>query len=844
MCALLLCSGVVLWFYANSWPEIDYTRHKVLIDPQTGAKMPPSALVDLGKVIKPTKEYINDTTAFDRLYDLAFQTNLENPFVIEHKYSEEHQLLVSGWPVADSRACGQQLEWIVQKLHTHKNYAHERGQVGYELTRFMDSFGRPESGAFAGSIHWMGSYKQCMRAHLNGGVIKPRYCIGRMVAKGWPSDSERRSPSIRMGMCLPETCDTKSFEQHAPLMSQLAKHELAQPFDGDNLALDNIFCLPDERSPIRQIPLAGRLYMCIVGCWILFVFAASIIYELVISNTRRRNKKIAASMATLDQQIVTKLDAASSYESSILMQILEAFSVRGAIKTFKSNVFRVRYNQGQRAPVDLSCLNGIKIIMAVLVVLAHASYLGSVFARSLGNKIEMGTHDLGRMALSLARCVDTFFVFFGLFTTYTLMRKLNERQLGNPLLWLGVIAGNLLRIGPIFMLIYWYSRTVSPYTGAGPWWDYGVDESSQKGVCMRDSWWKSIPYFGSLGSPAVPSCLLPGWFIVSYIQLSLILPLITYVLCKLPNYLWRFALIAFLSLASATNIGYRLYIQTSVKEEAFTSYGSLLMNFLEKYESVGYMSTLGRLGSVSMGCFVGYLLRQYELGHIKQWPRWMRSRITLISLITLHVLFVCLPVIGYKLQLISGHMTTQAEFALFNIALIILWSVINALLTIISTTTYNRVVIARFFGHSFWNAFNKLGLCLYLVHWEVLYVSVTGTEQPPSHGFISDIITIWLYATLISIIISLVLFILVEVPFAKLTMIPARYFVLDHKQVEDARDEPNKTEHIASTDKDVQVYVSQQSRLEQSRGTIDVVRLEIRRPSEASVSHYDQIVCA
>jgi len=754
--------------------EIDYKRNPQLIDPPTGAKLKPSELLDLAKVINPTPEYIAATSAQQRLYDLEYYLNFENPFLTDYSYADKQDLLVSGWPVANQTLCGSQLQWITKQLDEHQNYTLINGQLAHELTALMDSFGRLESGLYSGVVNWLGSYERCSRTKLDGGRIKTRYCTVRLQPRQWPTNETMyQKTTIRLGVCLPETCDTLSFRLYNSSIGRLAKLELTD-FYRSQLELHSMYCLPDERSPIRRVPLSGRIYLCIVGGWIVLVVIASVIYELSAKAMRKEKSNVdyyAKSLDVSSSMAQTISQRGDSYpdEKSFSLKLLEALSLRCNLKGFKTNSFRVKYKQGHRVRVNLGCLDFLKVLMALLVVLGHSSYLASVYARSLVKRIDLSVSELARLALSIPRCVDTFFVIFGVLTTYTLLRKFTVKQLSRPTVWLSINLGILLRITPIFMLVYWYSKSVSPYTGSGPWWDYGVDHNSIKGICMSDPWWKSIPYLGSFGLP--PTCVPPAWFIVSYSQISLILPLITYILCKLPNYVLRSALAGLLLVVSASSIGVRLYKQTSVREEAFSLYGGFLTDLLEKFESTGYMTTLGRVGSVSIGCFVGYLLSQYEDGNIKNWPTFVRTKTTLILVSLAHILIILLPLISHGIYLLTGKMTTLGEFIAGNVSVMIAWPILNAIIILNATTIYNHTVVIRFLSHSFWHSFNRLGFIIFLIHWEILTVGITNSEQAPGYGFVGDAIKMWTSSVSLSIALAIVIYMFVEAPMSRLLLV-------------------------------------------------------------------------
>lgn len=757
-CTIALCLIIAYWCYRDSELVIDYKRNHQLVDPKTGFKYKPKDVYDLTKVINVSQSYIDSTNAQQRLYDLKYNLEFENPFIIDQTYSDKYQLEVSGGPVVDQAKCGQQLRWILDGLRGTNDYTAAVGQLGYELTMLMDSFGRLGAGAYSGIFDWMGSYQQCLKTTLNRGNIKTRYCIAHMRPNWWPKNLIDTKSAFRVGMCLPETCDTLSFNLHKQLIERLVKHEMIN-FHEQTFKFESMFCLPDERSPIRLLPDSGRYYLIAISTWLMLVVVSTIIYEY---NLRR--KKLASKQSVFDQVGCKSTSSHSLSTAKFLEQVVESLSVRISVKTFKSNTFNTNYRQIGRVKVDLGFLNMVRVTATILVIMAHSAYMASIFARSLSNKIDMGTHDLARLALSIGRCVDLFFLFFGVLTAYNILKKFRHDQLGNPLMWISVNLAILIRTTPVFMFIYWYSKSVSPYTGSGPWWDYGVDHNSLKGYCMQTSWWQSIPLLSSLGTTSTPSCVLPGWFLVSYSQISLIVPAIIYIIYKMPSHTIRALLVLFIVSCSATQLGVKLHRQTSIKEEGLSIYGSFLVNLLEKFESTGHMSTLGRLGTVAIGSLVGYWLYQYEIGVIKNWPRILRSGAFITFIFFLHVLILILPVLGGKITQWTGATTTMNEFIAINIILLVSWPIMNSILIIYCATVVNHKVVMRFFSHPFWNTFNKLGLSIFLIHWEIMFVCYTNFEQAPTFGFKTDVIKMWAFGTVWSIMISVLIYILIEAP--------------------------------------------------------------------------------
>lgn len=797
---MALCASTVVWLIMDiKYTKIDYGIYHFLVDKKTGAFKRPNEIMDMPKILNITQQYISSTNAVERLYDLEYNLNLENPNTMDQAYSNPEQLKLSAWPVANQTKCGQQLSWILNELkQVGDTYPLIRGRKGYELSQLVGSMGKPEGGVFsAGATSWLGSYEHCNRIRVSSVGEEPfrtRYCWLRLRFKWWPKNETVYPPTvIRVGSCLPEACDTQSETIYANQIESLVKFGWPKYY-ADNLEFESLFCLPDERSPIRQIPLGGYYYLSALGAWLALVLTATLLYEIHRHKRRQTVKGAKESQFIPSKTMLGRQGPLNELENPSdeywTVQVLGALSIHSSIKRFKTNRFKFNYSRLdriQRPRVDLSCFDSFKVVMAIIIVLGHGAFLGSSLSRSLVNRVDMNTGIYASLAMSIGRCVDTFFIFFGVLTSYNIMRKFTISQLKNPLIWAGINTGILLRISPIFMLVYWYARLIAPYTASGPWWDYGVIKHSLRGICVNEQWWKSILYFGCHGTPSVSPpispCIPPAWFIVSYSQISLILPLVTYIIIRLPNRLWRIALMAFLCTISVLQFAIKIANQTTIDGKAFTLYGGFLVDMMEKFESSGQMSTIGRVGCVSIGCYVGYLLRRYELGEIREWPKWLRSGITCLVSSLISLIVILMPIIGHFILRYTQRAGTLTEVVITNSICIILWPILNAILIIYATSIHNHMVYVRFLGHSFWHAFNKLGLCIYLIHWEILIYGLTSYEQGPSYGYVMDVLKLWAYSLIFTIIFAFIIHILVEAPLTELLMILGKSFLQSNSKI-------------------------------------------------------------
>lgn len=824
----VLCTGVCFWLYSDlDRGRMNYEMHKSLYDSQTGTFKRARDVMNLTEIILAPENYINKTNTLERLNHLIQAMNFETPYIFDQHYSDRKLIEQAAGPNVNQTCCGKHLDWLLAQLQPrNQNQALQQplsdadygfelltGRRGLELATLVDTFGKPDSGFYSGNTFWPGSYKLCSSLQMQFDREPTRlgmhYCIARYRHKGWANIRDASYPEarIRLGVCLPETCDTNSYPRFKQQIDHLAKLDMSNHFR-ESLQLSSVTCLPDERSLLRKIPQSGRIYLAIVLTWCALIILLTLIYELYLRPKHLKQQqqmnqnenyetfeepdsnlgKMQASQTLnlqLDNnnkqtQLIHNANPPSSQQNhrhsanNWWLELIESLSIRHSLKSFKFDAFRVRHHRGERVRVNLSPLDSIKIIMALLVVLGHSALISIIYARSLRYKIDMSTGNAGNMAMSTVRCVDAYFVFFGVLTSFTLLRKFRPHQLANPFFWLAINFGVFLRVGPIFLLAYWFSRSISPYLSSGPWWDYGFDEMSMKAICMREPWWKSIPYFGNTGIPSVPTCLLPGWFIVCYIQLSLLMPIITYILVNLVSTLKRIGLVLFLSLVSCAALAIRAHQQTAIVPEGISLFGGMAFNLMEKYEPTGYLTSLGRLCSVSVGSLVGCLLHVYDREQIKKWPKWLTSDCVIWLNTFVGVAIVILPLIGHRVYLATGQLPTLRVVVLSSFLTSFLFPIIIGILIVNLATTKNRNVIVRFLGHSFWHIFNRLGLLIFLIHWEILMYGATSFESAPSYGFITDVMKMWAFGSFGSILFAFILYIMIEAPLSRLLVMIAK----------------------------------------------------------------------
>lgn len=301
----------------NSVLDINNT-FPYLIDKATGRLTEPRDYMDFENIYTPNDTYKLRQTAQGRNYHLLKAFDFANYFQSDYwHYSSRRDLERSAEPVANAAKCAEQLDWLETQLNRSNGQAlYQPGEQHVQLMSLMDSFGRPEATTYFGHGYWLGSYHECKRVSISlaqfqleeclrsadgggGGPeseacherrrrqeladepIKFRYCIGKAHDSDWPTpEADNYVPRIsyKVGLCLPEACETLTFAVRPQQLERLMRFNLAE-HTRHRIKLHELYCLPDERSPIRRLPPSGRLFLALCSAWLLALVVATVVHS-------------------------------------------------------------------------------------------------------------------------------------------------------------------------------------------------------------------------------------------------------------------------------------------------------------------------------------------------------------------------------------------------------------------------------------------------------------------------------------------------------------------------------------------------------------------------------------
>lgn len=900
-----------------------------LIDRNDSSKIiEPRDYMDFENLYTPSDTYKAQQTIQGRNYYMLKAFDFANYFQSDYwHYSSEEDLRRSALPVANELVCAQQLDWLErQVLNSSDTSLYLPGEQHVQLASLMDSFGRPQASTYLGHGYWLGSYYECLLAsidmdkyetepsstHLQNTnnktqasasdrIIRTRYCVGKARDKDWPLD-DNYVPRIsyKVGLCLPETCQTLTVqsERHRRQIERLMQFNMPEHVRR-SIKLDDMYCLPDKRSPIREFGLSTKIFLALLGGWLVASLISTALYsclrrhqkdlrhlerqmrqvdlsapptkvappngsatipaeqqlQLTIDSTNdddqtanqnnlvnyiihqanqhtanlmsksapvspsllicggkpapsvddnqleiiEQSTGIKRSAALDDQEQSDSRSVVSSCTSSgsslsawlkgspALIRALQALSITENVREFSQPPKVLRDPRASlRLRINMNALDAIKCLCCILVVFGHIVFIHMQHMTNIVHTIEL-SHDIApRVLIAFFNFVDTFFIISGMLTTYFIFKRFNKRSFSNPIIWLTISLFRLIRLSPVYLLVFWFVKTLSVHLGEGPLWDYGTDKNSIKGLCINDHWWKSLLYLGNWGTMQ-PLCILPAWSIIVDAQYSLLVPPIIFLIFRHKRLGYLGLLIAVI--ISTGNMSYQLATQTAVKTSDMAKIRLHVYPLISRFAAEFYNTAWNRLGPIAVGILGGHMLYLYDIGHIRRWPFYMRGACFKFVLI-LHMLIFILPTIGRLTEAnsnegpsASSSKSSQADnsntgepdmlvFILSNATIKPIWSIINTIFLLrLITDLRQHSVLARLASHNIWHCLGKLCFASYLIHYEIILLLLKMRQNDLMEPSWCNIAREFSLAFLISIIVAYFIYVLFEAPINKLIML-------------------------------------------------------------------------
>lgn len=522
--------------------------------------------------------FTQDDLIFEAL-DMAYKSRLLPVYIFNYD-NKEDLIKASDTKLVSAKRCERDMNYLIDRLDDM-----QRSRVGIkdipfspELAAFFDSFASEEPGLLLGNYHWIGNWRQCKKrlifnldkSNLSNTInFKGRYCIASIRSKNWKTKANERKYEliknffkypeqqydyerffrIQVGICLPESCDSRLIDSRRDDIHKMAVFKLSEPLRSYELA--DLFCLPDETSELRKIEPSGKLFIFVALIWCLTIMMATI-YDC------NWPKQVAepncnGSMLTVTDKLISSLSLIQNFKRLIETESIKSASSRANNKNNKttpstsdlgqscgSGKVKLISERNKLAPSDLLFLNAIKVISMPLILFGHVGMLFKHLDRYVLDYEAVDSDLVFHFQASTPFYVDWFFVITGFLTTY-LMFVTKKVERNTLIQWAYTLFHRYWRLAPIYLLLFWFSKSVFMYTSYGPIWDYGTSNMTLRSICRRESWLWPITLTSNL-HPLHEECIMPAWYVASDMQFYLMTPFLLVLLYKSPLLGWLVAL--------------------------------------------------------------------------------------------------------------------------------------------------------------------------------------------------------------------------------------------------------------------------------------------------------------
>lgn len=631
-----------------------------------------NSLNDDGLMTTFVSEHINlDNLTEDELIfaalDQVYKSRLLQ-FTIANYDNIDDRKRSSDKSLVNKDKCNRELDYLLSKLaliESARANHHQVTGLAPESAAFFDSYATEEAGLLLGNFNWVGNWRQCTLRHIfelnvranhthNHPIandtqlnVQPvdmisftgRYCVASIKSQNWPKlidqqveqmkkekffkyswqpQDYRRFFRIQLGMCLPESCDSNIIETRKLDIERLSMHRLNEPFI-NNYRLDDLYCLPDESSELRQLDTSARLFVMLMLTWLsIMSYATYLDYYKLVDLTEIRSstrggrggikkslmQKFVLSMSLLEsinsllkvsrkkkstakettdscsqdpadkQQLLVQQDneavaaaaaagALPADKSSTPLVLSEAHKSAHAQESNGKNLSKAPNSNSNSATnnivdddgpkmSDLRFLDCIKVICMPFILYGHVGLLTMKFSQYPLN-FHTESEVLYVIQAGTTFLVDWYFCMTGFIITY-LMFSTKRVHKNSIAVWAYTIFHRYWRLAPLYILVFWYSRSVFQYTGEGPVWDYATSNMTSRAMCKRESWWTPITLTQNFLT-IHDECIMPSWYIGNDMQFYLITPALLVLLAK-SSFAGYFTIIGMMCSSLIANLHY------------------------------------------------------------------------------------------------------------------------------------------------------------------------------------------------------------------------------------------------------------------------------------------------
>lgn len=673
----------------------------------------------------------------------------------EAKYSGDPSFVDSRNPEHQER-CAKHLNSYKQLLESFYQLDPVLERNSLNSIRLTDTFGRPESGLLGGNQFWLGDYDNCLEFqynHLNLDQkqhqlepIKSQYCLGVAHFPDW--NPQATKTSIKVGLCLPETCSSSIINENSSIfetVETMMKYQFGSSKPFSDLKLKEVYCLPHPTSEIRQYSQSAIYFLLFVGSLVALSFIATTV-EYV-------NSKLPE---TLKQQQIKQIDR------NWRQIVIESFSIpRNLIKLLtiredskESIPSGLNESDSFKRDIFLNSTTGLKCIGLFWVISAHTFLVGPISSSNIMHSDKLTKTYLADIYLTAHLIVDTFFALSGLLASYFLFKngldKIRFKE------WILLTIHRYWRLTSIYLICYWFSKSLGQLAGSGPLWDYMTAEQSPRLNCVREPWSEAILHMSDFKSPK-EHCIPFAWFIANGIKFWIVTPIFLILIHKsirrgylitLGTIVANIVLVG--TLAMKSNVDMKSVIE--FKPESAD-------NMLNNMGQV-YTRPYSRIGAYLIGLLAGHLIYLVDTKQLEvKLSKNVNTIIwTLVSITVIALTFVLK--IANRIELEEA--AIPWVFSISSALIRPLWAICTCWF-VFALAHGQAQWAAKFLSAKCWRLLVKLSFCAYLAQGEVLAQLIMSKSSSDHFAYV-DMVSRPIVAIVMTIVVSSLMVVLLEYP--------------------------------------------------------------------------------
>lgn len=684
------------------------------------------------------------------------------------------------------------------------NLKDDADQMTPELLAFFDSYAKQEAGLLMGNTYWVGGYDQCINRHifdptsgqsssssplymrhdqkhdssvnLDQQVIsfKGRYCVAALKSPAWDPMIKKRQERgsryfkterlindysrlfrLQLGICMPDSCDSSSLERHSEEIKLLATSLLEPRFS--DYHLEDLYCLPDETSQLRSWSGSALYFLIFITIWLILLALATAadVFELVTIPSKeeatagselKKDKKVRLSRG---QKFVLWFSLRANYNK--LMKVNEEHPTKPEKLKLETSEKVDEKDTSEKdvkkelpeIQINLRFLNGFKVLIMFWIITGHIMLLMIQTAKNILNSDAL-LNGLMHFLIGATFGVDLFFTITGFLTAYLIFKSGHAFKMRLPG-WIGLSFHRYWRLAPMYLMAFWFSRSVVQLLGSGPLWDYGTSNITFRGLCNSESWWYPFTLTSNLHG-LFDECMITSWYISCDMQFWLVSPIFIHLLAKSPLYGWA-ASIGTIVVSSKFRYDVIVSEQTARYDELIQPRADIFMRVSYDLPAL-YTHPHHRISAYLVGLLAGHYV------YMVQSRKWSSSLVSVRSLeqngsiesssnksrSTIAYFGLTLCVIMSFVSYILSHYFPSSMLVYAKLLASLAYSVdhflmsFGASLCIVAMCFGQWSKTVKFLSHPNWTRVSKINYALLLLQCEAIYYQIFRYDQVPMAG--------------------------------------------------------------------------------------------------------------